>query len=37
MAGFEVGLAVLYHAIEEILAGVKAGSPADPGSGVEFV
>ena len=37
MAGFEVGLSVPYHAIEEILAGVKAGLPADPGPGVEFV
>ena len=36
MAGLEVGLAVPYHVIEEILAGVKAGSPADSGPGVEF-
>jgi hypothetical protein len=36
MAGLEVGLAVPSHVIEEILAGVKAGSPADSGSGAEF-
>ena len=36
MAGLEVGLAVPSHVIEEILAGVKAGSPADPGPGAEF-
>ena len=36
MAGLEVGLAVPSHVIEEILAGVKAGSPADPGPGAKF-
>ena len=36
IAGLEVGLAVTSHVIEEILAGVNAGSPADPGLGAEF-
>ena len=36
MAGLEVGLAVPSHVIEGILAGVNAGSPADPGPGAEF-
>jgi hypothetical protein len=36
MAGLETELAVTSHVIEEILAGVKAGSPADLGLGAEF-